>query len=90
MRVENASFTDYQTTPLRLGGSINAIHVLMIDGRNHSFVAPGRRQWVFKPDTVSFDRALHEETGQHRIDPQTIVVLDCSGTPVKRGWRFSR
>jgi hypothetical protein len=90
MRVENASFTDYQTTPLRDGGSINAIHVLTIDGQNYSFVAPGRHQWVFKRDTVSFRWSLHEETAQRRIAPETIMVLTRAGTPVERGWRFPR
>ena len=87
MRVEKAQFQQYET--IALHGSINAIHRITIGGEVYSFVAPLRRRWVYKNDTISFDWELDSDTGQRRIDCDTVAVLNKDGIPIKHGCRFA-
>ena len=57
-------------------------HVIMIEGQKYSFIARGKKQRVFKTDSVSFDYQV--KNGHNNIDKNTIITLDDKGELVKR------
>ena len=98
MHVENAVVTKYvkhliegSRPPSRSGnGKAHHVHVLTIADDTYSFRALGRKQWVFKHDTVTFDWEHHPSTGRRYIDEDTILVFDKNGRPVHRGIRGTK
>ncbi|TVU87765.1 hypothetical protein FQP89_19490 [Vreelandella titanicae] len=93
VKIENAKIEDYQkylkekSRPPSRGGNTKSLHahILVIDGKQYSFLALGSQQWVFKTDLVSFE---YELDGQYRnVDKETLVTTDKSGNKVVRGNR---
>lgn len=57
-------------------------HVIMIEGKKYSFIARGKKQRIFKTDSVSFD--FQSKNGHNNIDKSTIVTHDENGEIVQR------
>lgn len=89
-KVENyrAILKDKYRPPSK-GGNTRAWHQhsFEIDGERYSFLALGKKRWIFANDTVTFKWAW-DESGQYRnVDRATIQAIDKNGNKVERGER---
>lgn len=77
--------------PPSKGGNTRALHShrLTIDGVSYSFLALGKRKWVFEGDTVSFDFIVTPD-GYRNILKHSLRAFDRNGKAVKRGDRGSK
>ena len=92
--LKSGNWEAYQTflieayRPPSKGGNTTALHThrMLIGGNWYSFYALGKKMFVFKNDTVSFDYII-TESGYRNVKKPTITTRDAKGKVVRRGNR---
>jgi hypothetical protein len=98
VRIDQAEVEHYgvylkdKSRPPSQGGNSGAWHqhVVTINGKRYSFLAPWSGKFVYKREKVSFDWDWDPNRSYRNIDASSVVALTESGEEVRRGQRNSK